>query len=70
MPKFINDHLWMMDEALIEAFKAYKEDEVPIGAVIVGPDRSILSRAHNQKEKVNKHGHISSHSEHIIVINC
>ncbi|NOT79372.1 MAG: nucleoside deaminase [Bacteriovoracaceae bacterium] len=43
----------MMDEALIEAFKAYREDEVPIGAVIVGPERTILSRAHNQKEKAN-----------------
>jgi tRNA(adenine34) deaminase len=53
MHKNINDHLWMMDEALLEAFKAYREDEVPIGAVIVGPERTILSRAHNQKEKVN-----------------
>lgn len=43
----------MMDEALIEAFKAYREDEVPIGAVVVGPERTILSRAHNQKEKAN-----------------
>ncbi len=53
MHKNFNDHLWMMDEALFEAFKAYREDEVPIGTVIVGPERTILSRAHNQKEKVN-----------------
>lgn len=47
-----------MDEALIEAHKAYREDEVPIGAVIVDSDGAILARAHNQKEKVhNPCGH-------------
>ena len=45
------DSLWIMDEALIEAEKAYRDDEVPIGAVIVDHDRVILARAHNIKEK-------------------
>ena len=51
MFKNINDHLWLMDVAISEAHKAYRENEVPIGAVIVGPDKSIISRAHNLKEK-------------------
>jgi tRNA(adenine34) deaminase len=47
-----------MDEALIEAEKAYREDEVPIGAVIVDSAGTIISRTHNQKEKVfNPCGH-------------
>lgn len=52
------DILWLMDEALLEAEKAYKEDEVPIGAVIVDSKGTILSRAHNKKEKTyNPCGH-------------
>ena len=58
MSKNINDHLWLMDESLKEAHKAYREDEVPIGAVIVDAEGAIISRAHNQKEKVhNPCGH-------------
>lgn len=41
-----------MKEALIEANKAYIEDEVPIGAVIVYKDQ-IIARSHNTKEKQN-----------------
>ncbi len=44
------DQLWLMDEALIEAEKAYRSDEVPIGAVIVDSKGTILARAHNIKE--------------------
>lgn len=58
MSKKINDHLWLMDEALKEADKAYREDEVPIGAVIVDAGGAILSRTHNHKEKAhNPCGH-------------
>ncbi|HHX94037.1 MAG TPA: nucleoside deaminase [Tenericutes bacterium] len=39
-----------MKEAYKEAVKAYKKDEVPIGAVIVYNDK-IIARAHNLKEK-------------------
>lgn len=39
-----------MKEALKEAGKAYKELEVPIGAVIV-KDGKIIARGHNQKEE-------------------
>ena len=41
-----------MKEALIEAKKAYLDDEVPIGAIIVYKDQ-IIARAHNTKEKEN-----------------
>lgn len=52
------DHLWLMNEALVEADRAYREDEVPIGAVVVDAQGVILSRAHNIKEKnYNPCGH-------------
>ena len=38
-----------MNEALKEARKAYKKDEVPIGAIIV-KDNGIISKAHNLVE--------------------
>ena len=41
-----------MQEALIEARKAYSLDEVPVGAVIVKND-IIIARAHNMKESFN-----------------
>lgn len=45
------DRKWMM-EALKEAREAAAEDEVPIGAVIVG-DGGIISRGHNMVERLN-----------------
>ena len=39
-----------MNLALKEAKKAYKHDDVPVGAVII-KDNKIISKAHNQKEK-------------------
>ena len=41
-----------MKEAYKEALKAFKEDEVPVGCVIV-KDNQIIARAHNKKEKKN-----------------
>jgi len=38
-----------MKEALKEAEKAYKKEEIPVGAVIV-KDGKIIARAHNLKE--------------------
>ena len=43
---------YFMKEALKEAKKAYKKEEVPIGVVIV-KDNKIISRAHNEKELKN-----------------
>ena len=46
-----------MKEALKEAKKAYKKEEVPVGAVIV-KNGKIIARAHNIKEtKKNAIGH-------------
>lgn len=42
-------HEKFMKEALKEAMKAYKIEEVPIGAVIV-KDGKIIARAHNRRE--------------------
>lgn len=41
-----------MEYAYKEALKAYKEDEVPVGCVIVKDDK-IIAKAHNKKVKKN-----------------
>ncbi|MDY4788000.1 MAG: tRNA adenosine(34) deaminase TadA [Bacilli bacterium] len=48
-----------MNEALKEAKKAYKKDEVPVGCVIV-KDNKIIARAHNLKMKEQS---VISHAE-------
>jgi tRNA(adenine34) deaminase len=39
-----------MREALLEADAALETEDVPIGAVILGPDGAILGRGHNTRE--------------------
>ena len=51
---------YFMKEALKEAKKAYKKEEVPVGVVIV-KENEIIARAYNQKEMKNspiKHAEI------------
>lgn len=48
----MNQDELFMKEALKEAKKAYLEDEVPVGCVIV-KDNKIIARGHNKKEKNN-----------------
>jgi len=43
---------YYMKQALKEAQKAFDEDEVPIGAIIVLKDK-IIARAYNQVQKLN-----------------
>lgn len=43
---------FFMKEALKEAKKAYKKEEIPVGAVIV-KDGKIIARGHNLKESKN-----------------
>lgn len=43
----------LMAAALIEAGRALEVDEIPIGAVIAGPDGQILARAHNRRHVDN-----------------
>lgn len=42
---------YFMHEALKQAHKAFETDEVPIGAVIVNNNGTIIARAYNQVEK-------------------
>lgn len=48
-----------MRQALKEAEQAFKKDEVPIGAVVVGGGR-IIARAHNLTEALND---VTAHAE-------
>ncbi len=41
---------FFMSQAMRQAQRAYREKEVPVGAVIVHQGRSIIARAHNQVE--------------------
>lgn len=50
---------YFMNEALKEARKAYNEDEVPIGCVIVMENR-IIARGHNLTETLND---VTAHAE-------
>lgn len=45
-------HEHFMRQALLEAQKAYEQDEVPIGAIVVLNDR-IIGRGHNQTERLH-----------------
>ncbi|HOY30887.1 MAG TPA: nucleoside deaminase [Bacteroidales bacterium] len=48
-----------MKEALKEAVKAYDEDEVPVGAVVVCQNK-VIARAHNLTERLND---VTAHAE-------
>lgn len=57
------DQEYFMKQALIEAKKAFEQDEVPIGAVIVWQNK-IIARAHNQTESLND---VTAHAEMIAI---
>ena len=57
--KAMADDIFYMKAALAEAKKAYEEDEVPVGAVIVCKDR-IIARAHNLTERLTD---VTAHAE-------
>ncbi|HXH31771.1 MAG TPA: nucleoside deaminase [Bacteriovoracaceae bacterium] len=44
------DHLWFMALALEQAELAYKNLEVPVGAVLVSPSGEVLAKQYNLKE--------------------
>ncbi len=50
---------YFMKQALSEAYKAFDEDEVPVGAIIV-VQNTIVARAYNQTEKLKD---VSAHAE-------
>jgi len=47
----MNKHVLFMQEALKEAQRAFEEDEVPVGAVVVHEGR-VIARGHNQIERL------------------
>ena len=48
-----------MREAIKEAVKAYEEDEVPVGAVVVA-NKKIIARGHNLTERLTD---VTAHAE-------
>lgn len=52
-----------MRQAIDEAEKAFNEDEVPVGAVVVCNDR-IIGRGHNQTERLTD---VTAHAEMIAI---
>jgi len=50
---------YFMKQALEEAHKAYDEDEIPVGAIVVCNNR-IIARAHNLTERLND---VTAHAE-------
>lgn len=54
---------YFMREALKEANKAFEEDEVPVGAVLVSGNR-IIARAHNQSERLMD---VTAHAEMLAI---
>ena len=53
-----------MERALAEARLAAERGEVPIGAVIVGPDGAILAQAGNRTEETNDP---TAHAEMLVI---
>jgi tRNA(adenine34) deaminase len=49
-----------MDLALAEARSAAGHDDVPVGAVVVGPEGQLLGRGHNERER---RGDPTAHAE-------
>ena len=45
-------HDYWMKQALIQADKAFKSEEIPIGAVVIKEDK-VIGRAYNQREQLN-----------------
>jgi tRNA(adenine34) deaminase len=62
MPVEFNSQ-YFMREAMKEARRAFDEDEIPVGAVIVC-DNKIIGRGHNQTERLND---VTAHAEMIAI---
>ncbi len=54
----------VMRLALDEARAAIEHDDVPIGAVLVGPDGDIVARDHNRREQ---RGDATAHAEMLVM---
>ncbi|MDA8791625.1 nucleoside deaminase [Bacteriovoracaceae bacterium] len=60
----IKDYSWLMDEAYSLAIDAQSKGEVPVGAVIVNEQGSVISKAYNLKEE----NHNPCHHAEILAI--
>lgn len=58
----MDDEKWMR-EALKEAYRAYEEGEIPIGAVVVN-DNKIIGRGHNMTEALKD---VTAHAEMLAI---
>jgi len=61
--RLTNGHEYFMHLALKEAEKAFEENEVPVGAVLVKEDK-VIAAAHNTREKTNDP---TAHAELIVL---
>ena len=57
--KMLFDDAYFMQQAFVEAQKAFGKDEIPVGAVIVCQNR-IIARAHNLTETLSD---VTAHAE-------
>ena len=62
MTKTNSDNYWM-DLALSEAEKAFREDEIPIGAVLV-KDNKLIANDHNRTNQLND---VLAHAEKLVI---
>ncbi|MGI9666016.1 MAG: nucleoside deaminase [Acidimicrobiia bacterium] len=53
-----------MDIALAEAAAAAEHGDVPVGAVLIGPDGSVVARNHNRREEI---GDATAHAEMLVL---
>ncbi|MBO4779380.1 MAG: nucleoside deaminase, partial [Selenomonadaceae bacterium] len=53
-----------MSLALEEALKAYRESEIPIGAVLINEDGILIAREHNRIEQLND---ATAHAEILVL---
>lgn len=59
-----SSHLLLMDFALAEARAALATGDVPIGAVVIGPDAKVLATGRNEREA---HGDPTAHAELVAI---
>lgn len=48
-----NNYYRLMEQAVTEAEKGFQRGEVPVGAVLSGPDGVVVARAHNEPISLN-----------------
>jgi len=46
------DHAYWMKQALVQAERAFKAKEIPVGAIIIKDDK-VIGRGYNQREQLN-----------------